>query len=119
MIEKIAKRDLSKLGKLVKFNRPNLDIAIDDKDIEAMCKDHYIPIQGARGITGYIKSTIKPAIAKTLLFDDSAEGVIKISYDSETKKVTVNPAAAASQPEGREIPRPSAEANKQFGNMPI
>lgn len=98
VIERIALRDLSKLNALVKSSRPALDLSMSDDDVRAMCKDHYEPIHGARGITGYIQSGIKPAIAKTLLFDESAEGTILIDYDQENGTVRVHaPAPSVKQ----------------------
>jgi ATP-dependent Clp protease ATP-binding subunit ClpB len=94
VIERIALRDLSKLNALVKANRPGLDLTIDDDDVKAMCREHYEPIHGARGITGYIQSGIKPAIAKTLLFDESAAGTIRIEYDHERRSVNIDPPAS-------------------------
>lgn len=117
IIEKIAARDLSKLNKMVQSNRPGLQVGMGAEDIAAMCKDHYEPVQGARGIVGYIKSMIKPAIARTLLFDDSAEGKIQVDYDANAKKVTVHPVnkeEAGDKPKLTEPVSASQAANRQF-----
>lgn len=115
IIEKIAARDVGKLNKMVQASRPGLQVEMKAEDIAAMCKDHYEPVQGARGIVGYIKSMIKPAIARTLLFDDSAEGKMQVDYDAAAKKVTVHPAAEAKEePKLTEPGTASQAANKQF-----
>ncbi len=114
VIEKIAARDINKLNRMVEASRPGLEVTIDDSDIAAMCRDHYDPVQGARGIVGHIKSTIKPAIARTLLFDDSAEGTIKIDYDESKGQVTVHPAAKADAGHAPGADSARDVANRQF-----
>ncbi len=89
VIEMIAKRDLAKLDHLVKANSPGLSIAISENDIANMCADHYKPVNGARGITGYLEGVVKPEIANTVLFNTNVQGEIMIEYDAAAKKVAV------------------------------
>ncbi len=91
VIERIAHREINKLKQMIESNRAGLDITIQDQVLQAMCKDHYQPIHGARGITGYIQSMIKPAIAKTLLFEEGVAGIMQIDYKTETRQITVHP----------------------------
>jgi ATP-dependent Clp protease ATP-binding subunit ClpB len=86
VIEQIAARDIRRLDAMVKKTLPNVSVAIDPAALAAMCKDHYKPVTGARGITGYIEGVIKPEIANTVLFDHQAEGRITIRYD-ESRRV--------------------------------
>lgn len=88
VIELIAARDIRRLNEMVNATLPNLDIEIGQAALSAMCRDHYKPVTGARGITGYIEGVIKPEIANTVLFDQQAKGSISIDYD-ETKKTVV------------------------------
>jgi ATP-dependent Clp protease ATP-binding subunit ClpB len=90
VIEMIAKRDLAKLNRLVTVNSPGLSISMSHQDIATMCADHYKPINGARGITGYLEGVVKPEIANTVLFNSSAEGEILIEYDASNNKVAVH-----------------------------
>ena len=89
VIEKIALRDIEKLNLMVKSSSPNIDIEFKDNALVSMCRDHYKPVNGARGITGYIEGVIKPEIANTVLFDQNASGKIVIDYDEAAKEVFI------------------------------
>lgn len=85
VIELIARRELGRLNDMVQAGMPGLTVVMDDTSLAAMCRDHYKPVNGARGITGYMEGVIKPEIANTVLFNSEASGVITIGYDSERK----------------------------------
>ncbi len=89
-IDMIAKRDLAKLNQLVQANSPGLSISMSHENMAAMCADHYKPINGARGITGYLEGVVKPEIANTVLFNSDAQGEIVIEYDATNKEVAVH-----------------------------
>jgi ATP-dependent Clp protease ATP-binding subunit ClpB len=89
VVEMIAKRDVGKLNKMVQANSPDLSVDISDEALAAMCRDHYKPVNGARGITGYVEGKIKPEIANTILFNGDAKGTIMIDYDHEKKEAIV------------------------------
>jgi len=89
VIEKIALRDIEKLNLMVKSSSPNIDIIFKNNALISMCRDHYKPVNGARGITGYIEGVIKPEIANTVLFDQNASGKIVINYDEAAKEVFI------------------------------
>lgn len=89
VIEKIAVRDIARLNEMVQSTNPNIDIVMEHEDLSNMCRDHYIPSNGARGITGYIEGVIKPKIANTVLFDQDASGTIELKYDVAAKSVLV------------------------------
>ena len=91
VIELIAARDIRRLDAMVKQTLPGLDVTIDPSALKAMCRDHYLPVTGARGITGYIEGVIKPEIANTVLFDERASGTVVIDYDEKSKSVQVRP----------------------------
>jgi len=93
-IEKIARRDLMKLSSWADSGKPGLHVAMADDDIRKMCLNHYNKTEGARGIAGYIDSTIKPAVSKTVLFEDGAEGTMQVDYDEDHKTVFVHPPKA-------------------------
>ena len=105
IIEKIAARDLAKLNLMVKESLPDIEIEMKPKALAAMCRDHYRPITGARGITGYIEGVIKPEIATTVLFNPESAGTIFIDYDEESKSVVMHPpqviaASSTGKPDG-------------------
>ncbi|MGB5336708.1 MAG: AAA family ATPase [Woeseiaceae bacterium] len=89
VIEMIAARDIRRLDAMVKQTLPDLSVTIEQAALKAMCRDHYLPVTGARGITGYIEGVIKPEIANTVLFDERASGTIMIDYDEASKAVLV------------------------------
>ncbi len=91
VIEMIAQRDIAKLAALVKSSVPGLSVTMPQDALSAMCADHYKPINGARGITGYLEGVIKPEIANTVLFNVEAKGEIVIDYDTQTKSAVVRP----------------------------
>jgi ATP-dependent Clp protease ATP-binding subunit ClpB len=93
VIEKIAERDILRLDAMVKKTLPLVSVTLDPAALTAMCRDHYKPVTGARGITGYIEGVIKPEIANTVLFDQQAEGEILIRYD-ETHRAPIIEALA-------------------------
>ena len=90
VIEKIATRDIARLASMVKASSPNIEIEFSATALALMCKDHYQPVNGARGITGYIEGVIKPEIANTVLFDQTASGTIVIDYDEALKEVVIS-----------------------------
>jgi ATP-dependent Clp protease ATP-binding subunit ClpB len=89
VIEMIARREIGKLSRMVQASLPALSVAMEDAPLEVMCRDHYRPVNGARGITGYIDGVIKPEIANTVLFSADAQGIITIDYDSERKAAVI------------------------------
>ena len=89
VIEKIASRDIAKLNAMIQTSNPDISVEVSDKALQAMCKDHYKPVNGARGITGYIEGRIKPDIARTLLFSPDATGRILIDYDKKQKTTVI------------------------------
>ena len=60
VIQLIAARDIQRLDSMVKSTLPSVSVEMAPSDLAAMCRDHYRPISGARGITGYIEGVIKP-----------------------------------------------------------
>ena len=93
VIELIAARDLRRLDTMVKSTLPDVTVEMDAESLSAMCRDHYRPVTGARGITGYIEGVIKPEIANTVLFNQRASGTITIGYDSDARRVVLTPPA--------------------------
>ena len=89
VIQMIAKREFKKLNN--KLSNDGLSLSISDKDLGAMCKDHYDPVNGARGITGYIQVVIKSSLAKKKLFNPDVKGYITIEYDEKKKGVVIRP----------------------------
>ena len=83
IIEKIARREIDKVNALIGARGGNISINMADEDLKAMCADKYDPAIGARGIPGYFKAEVYPAVATTMLKSPNSEGVIKVTYDKE------------------------------------
>ncbi|MEJ2589930.1 MAG: AAA family ATPase [Candidatus Thiodiazotropha sp.] len=107
VIEMIARREIGKLSRMVQASLSALDVAMADAPLAAMCRDHYRPVNGARGITGYIDGVIKPEIANTVLFSADAEGTIHIDYDPERQ------AAIIQTPQGETATQTAAQSGRQ------
>ena len=90
VIEAIAMRDIKKLNAMVSSTVPGLEVDMGETALREMCADQYTPINGARGITGYIEGVIKPEIANTVLFSKNAHGTIIIHYQNQEITVLVN-----------------------------
>ncbi|MGN7438601.1 MAG: AAA family ATPase [Alcanivorax sp.] len=91
VIEKIAAREITKLNAQIKAQGKDLSISISDESLAAICKDHYTPSNGARGIPGYFATTIHPVVARTLLEVEQASGVMEVVYDAQTKTLDIIP----------------------------
>jgi len=91
IIERIAKREIDKVNTMIKAQGSGLSIAMDEPTIKAMCQDKYDPTIGARGIPGYFKAEIYPAVATTMLKTPNVGGVIGIGYDKESGTLTMTP----------------------------
>ncbi len=90
IIQKIALRELVRLNDMIHTKSSNLTISMPDQELAAMCQSIYEPVNGARGVTGYIADVIKPTIANTLLSTPDLAGVIHARFDSATQKVILD-----------------------------
>lgn len=96
VIELIAARDILRLDQMVKTTMPGLSVEMRSTALSSMCRDHYKPVTGARGITGYIEGVIKPEIANTVLFNQQATGSVMVDYDEKSEAVVIHAPEAAS-----------------------
>ena len=90
VIEMIATREIKRRNQMVQTTNSNVHIEMAPEALKPMCRDHYEPSSGARGITGYVEGVIKPQIANTVLFDEDAKGVIRIDYDKDSQNIVVH-----------------------------
>lgn len=80
----IAKKDLTRIGKMVE--KYGVSLHMDTEDMMAMITDHYDMKKGARSILGYMDRNITSGLADALLKEGLHGGVLQIGYDKETKK---------------------------------
>jgi ATP-dependent Clp protease ATP-binding subunit ClpA len=104
VMERIARREIDKLNERVRAQGRDLTIAISDESLAALCRDQYVPANGARGIPGYFATFIHPAVANAILETQSLRGTMEVVYDSAAKKLAIRPAdgAAAAPTASRE-----------------
>ena len=91
VIERIARREIDKLNERVRAQGRDLAIAISDESLAALCKDHYVPANGARGIPGYFATHIHPAVANAILETQSLRGTMEVIYDSDARRLSIRP----------------------------
>ena len=89
VIERIAAREIEKLNAQIKAQGKELSIEISPDSLVAICRDHYTPSNGARGIGGYFSSQIHPVVANTILQSENAKGVMEVTYNSETRELHI------------------------------
>lgn len=89
VIERIAAREISKLNAQIKSQGRDIRIILNDASLAAICKDHYSPANGARGIPGYFAAKVHPVIANMLLESDLSTGTVRIAYDKKTRDLQI------------------------------
>jgi ATP-dependent Clp protease ATP-binding subunit ClpB len=89
VIERIARREIDKLNERVRGQGRNLAISISDESLAALCKDQYVPANGARGIPGYFATHIHPAVANAILEAQSLTGTMEVLYDGAARKLSI------------------------------
>ena len=94
VIERIARREIDKLNDRVRSQGRDLSVAISDQSLAALCKDEYVPANGARGIPGYFATHLHPAVANAILETQSLHGTMEVVYDSAARKLSIRPAKA-------------------------
>ncbi|MEM9400407.1 MAG: AAA family ATPase [Verrucomicrobiota bacterium] len=90
VIELIAKRELEKVNLRIASTGSGLSIHMSGDAVEALCRDKYDPAIGARGIPGFFKSSVYPAVARTALSQEDASGVMRVTYDPDGEGLKVH-----------------------------
>ena len=87
-IKKIVSREFFNLNKA--YIQKGFEIKISDAELDKFCSSVYDPKIGARGLPGYIEANVEPVIVNELLDNPGTNGIMHVSYDSETLKLNVN-----------------------------
>lgn len=107
-VELIVKHKIRQANAQVQAEHPGIDIVVDDATVSAICKAKYDPRIGARGIPGYLKAKLYPAIARSLFTQEGVAGRIQVAYDPEADEITASapsqPSAEARTPELAAVP---------------
>ncbi|MGI9301191.1 MAG: AAA family ATPase [Gammaproteobacteria bacterium] len=89
VIERIARREIDKLNSQISAQGHDLSIELSEQSLVALCRDHYNPTNGARGIPGYFASNIHPAVANTILLNQQASGVMEVVYEEQNQELSI------------------------------
>lgn len=84
ILHKIARKEIDRLNKTTSDR--NIVLMIDDDTIQHMINDHYDAKKGARSLMGYIERTVTADVAKIILHNANASGVLQIEYDEVEKR---------------------------------
>ncbi len=85
VLEQIARKDISRIGKLVEER--GIRILMADEDLRSLIEAKYVAREGARSVLGYIDRYITSGLADVVLNNDNASGDITISFDPVAKLV--------------------------------
>jgi len=103
VIERIARREIDKLNDRVRGQGRDLAISISDESLAALCRDQYVPANGARGIPGYFATNIHPAVANAILETQTLRGTMEVVYDDVARKLSIRPLDAGRAPEAARL----------------
>ena len=103
-IERIANVDIAHLNRKIAKHNFTLDITSDE--IRKLVQDLYKPVEGARGIKGYLKDSIEPQIARMILANTEQSGTIQMQYDTAKGLYPIEHRANAPEPpqNGNSVP---------------
>ena len=85
-IEMIAGKSIKELNSWIADK--GLKVEMSEEDRAAMCKDHYVPRAGGRGILNYIEQNVTSDVAETMLKSGDEAGTLKVTYNKAAKKVS-------------------------------
>jgi ATP-dependent Clp protease ATP-binding subunit ClpB len=115
-IKLVALKNLKELNGWLAEGEKGVTVEMEEKDLEAMCKDNYNPQDGARGVQNYIADTITSDVSDTVLLNPGKHGTVKVSYASG-KGVTTD-FQESSAPKAANTDAPPAEKKKAAASKP-
>ncbi len=89
IIEQIARREISKLNARIQLENASISVTIDDSTLRRICSSKYDPVNGARGIPGFLNARVYPKVARTLLEMPEIDGTMSILFDDDTQDVRI------------------------------
>ena len=108
-IEKIVRREVAGLNKA--YGDQGLTIRMPEEDLKAFCAAKYDPAIGARGLPGFIESTIEPKVARTILEHPDAKGEMLVRFDKAADTFVIDPPKPPSAPPVANQNSPTAQFN--------
>src|SRR5690606_21591557 len=94
IIEMIVGREIKKIN--AAYEGEGVSIAMSKQAMKDFIAAKYNPETGARGPTGYINAHIESKLARTILANPDAQGVMEVHYDHKKDSLEV---AAPKKPE--------------------
>jgi ATP-dependent Clp protease ATP-binding subunit ClpB len=85
-IERIVRREFDHMN--LTYQKDGVSIAISEADLKAFCRARYNPAIGARGLPGFIQTTVEPIIVNMIL-DGIKKDRMTLRYQQESGKFTV------------------------------
>jgi ATP-dependent Clp protease ATP-binding subunit ClpB len=89
VIEQIARREIVKLNARIQRENSSISVVMSESALKQICKGKYDPVNGARGIPGFLNARVYPKVARTLLENPDIVGVMQINYDEDSQDVSI------------------------------
>lgn len=86
-IQKIVRREFDNMNQT--YGQDGIEIVVSDDDLQAFCAAHYDPAIGARGLPGFIQTTIEPIIVNMIL-DGTRLNTVSLVYKADTGSFVVS-----------------------------
>jgi len=87
-IEKIVRREFDNMNQT--YGQDGVKIVVSDDDLKAFCAAHYDPAIGARGLPGFIQTTVEPIIVNMIL-DGNKSDTVTLTYRQDSGSFVVSP----------------------------
>jgi ATP-dependent Clp protease ATP-binding subunit ClpB len=114
IIKMIVSREIKKINAAYEEEGVSLDMA--DKAKEDFIAAKYNPDTGARGPTGYINAHVESKLARTILMNPDAQGVMQVTYNKASDSLEIEPpkapAPVVANDVGQKNPGSAAQAFK-------
>jgi ATP-dependent Clp protease ATP-binding subunit ClpB len=86
-IERIVRREFDSMNQT--YGRDGISITVSEADLKAFCQARYNPAIGARGLPGFIQTTVEPIIVNMIL-DGVKRDTIALRYHQESGTLAVD-----------------------------
>jgi ATP-dependent Clp protease ATP-binding subunit ClpB len=86
-IERIVRREFDNMN--LTYSADGVSVVVSEEDLKAFCKARYNPAIGARGLPGFIQTSVEPVIVNMIL-DGAKRGTITLRYDEKAGNFAVS-----------------------------
>lgn len=85
-ILKIVNRELG----LISEKYDNITLSANQLSISTFCEDQYKPERGARGLAGYLRANLEPALANLSLEHPDFKGLVTTNWDHNKQRFDIS-----------------------------